>query len=249
MSVPVEAKPRFPVDEAAFLSTLKALLDNRGMTRAAWLFSTGRAGIRLRGQERDFDLRFWGIDIELPVGAYASLKEDERPELENDIGRQMGEMLRGHPQDDAANVLIVPAIRSSAEVPRVTNQGNIRPLNPPRIKCDELGFRSWAEARLYRALRRRGDITFAPLATFVRGSVRLEPDLLLIKDAITMVVEVDGPDSHSEKPVEADRRLAIFKDEGVRIERVSTAECDTDADAEKCAARLAAKIERYRSQR
>jgi hypothetical protein len=64
-----------------------------------------------------------------------------------------------------------------------------------------------------------------------------------------MLVEVDGPDTHPERAVEAERRLTPFKDEGVRIERVSTAECDSDADAEKCARRLVAKFERYRNHR
>ncbi len=65
------------------------------------------------------------------------------------------------------------------------------------------------EIELYRALKAIG-VTFAPLPVFVRGGKqykRIEPDFVIIKDGIVMIVEVDGVAFHNESPQEAHERL------------------------------------------
>ena len=76
----------------------------------------------------------------------------------------------------------------------VNNQGRVRSDNIATKECDGLLFRSQEEVNLYKALKPLG-VSFAPLPVFVRGGKdynRIEPDFLLVKDGITMVVEVDG---------------------------------------------------------
>jgi hypothetical protein len=116
---------------------------------------------------------------------------------------------------------------------------------------DGLLFRSHAEVTLYRALKDTG-VPFAPLAVFLQGGStyqRIEPDFVLIRDRVVLVVEVDGDTVHRERPAEADRRLRMLKHEGVVIERVLASECDTPEKARSCALRLVGVMEKLKSQR
>jgi hypothetical protein len=55
---------------------------------------------------------------------------------------------------------------------------------------------------------------------FLKTQRRIEPDFVLTKDGIVLVVEVDGNTTRRESPVDAEERLTMFKYEGVFTERV-----------------------------
>src|SRR5262245_41913208 len=93
-------------------------------------------------------------------------------------------------------------------------------------------------------------VSFAPLPVFVRGGEtyqRLEPDFVMVRNAIAVGIEVDGDTVHTETPAEAHARTTMLLHEGVHIERVSASECDTHAKA--CAEKLLGVIERLRKNR
>lgn len=133
----------------------------------------------------------------------------------------------------------------------VNNQGRVRSDNIATKECDGLLFRSQEEVCLYKALKPIG-VSFAPLPVFVRGGKdyhRIEPDFLLVKDGITMVVEVDGDTVHRELPSEAHARTSILGLEGVHIERVSASDCRTQEQAEVCAKKMLGIIEKLKTNR
>ena len=130
----------------------------------------------------------------------------------------------------------------------INNQGRVRSNNVAGIEYDGLRFRSQPEINLYIAVKAMG-VTFAPLPVFLRGGEtyqRLEPDFVILKDGILLIVELDGGNTHLETPVQADRRLLLFKHEGAFVERVEASECSTEQQARACANRLLKAIERYR---
>jgi hypothetical protein len=131
----------------------------------------------------------------------------------------------------------------------VTNQGRARSDNIAPRMCDGLLFRSEPEIHLYRALKAVG-ITFAPLPVFVRGGQtyrRIEPDFVLVKDGVILLVEVDGDTVHRESPQEAHERLTMLLHEGVHLERVKAAECDTPENAKVCANRILGIIQKLKT--
>lgn len=131
----------------------------------------------------------------------------------------------------------------------VTNQGRARSERIAPKMSDGLLFRSVPEIELYRALKALG-VAFAPLPVFVRGGNtyrRIEPDFVIIKDGITMVVEVDGDEFHPESPQEAHGRLTMLTHEGVHVERVNASECETPDKARSCAAKILRVIEKLKT--
>lgn len=131
----------------------------------------------------------------------------------------------------------------------VTNQGRARSDNLAPRMADGLLFRSQQEINLYRALKALG-VSFAPLPVFIRGGQtyqRIEPDFLVIKDGISLVVEVDGDTVHRESPREAHDRLTMLTLEGVHVERINANECDTPELAKGCAAKVLRVIEKLKA--
>ena len=115
----------------------------------------------------------------------------------------------------------------------VTNQGRVRSDNIAARTHDGLLFRSQPEIHLYNALKSLG-VSFAPLPVFIRGGEtyrRVEPDFVIFKDGVMMVVEVDGDTVHQETPVEAHARTTMLVYEGAHVERVSASACDTPQKA------------------
>jgi very-short-patch-repair endonuclease len=95
-------------------------------------------------------------------------------------------------------------------------------------------------------------ISFAPLPVFVRGGEtyrRIEPDFVVLKDGIVMVVEVDGDTVHKETPTEAHNRTAMLVHEGAHVERVDAGECNTPEKAIACAHRLVGVLTKLKSHR
>lgn len=133
----------------------------------------------------------------------------------------------------------------------VSNQGRVRSDNIASKTCDGLLFRSEPEINLYKALKARG-ISFAPLPVFIRGGEiyrRIEPDFVILKDGIVMVVEVDGDTVHQETPAEAHARTTMLAHEGAAVERVRASECATEDLANTCADKLLAALAKLKSAR
>jgi hypothetical protein len=134
----------------------------------------------------------------------------------------------------------------------VSNQGRARSDNVAPLMCDGLLFRSPHEINLYRALRAVG-VSFAPLPVFVRGGRtyrRIEPDFVILKDGIVMIVEVDGDTVHRESPQEAHDRVTMLLHEGAHVERVNaTKECATAEQARACATKILSVIEKLKVNR
>jgi very-short-patch-repair endonuclease len=75
---------------------------------------------------------------------------------------------------------------------------------------------------------------------------RVEPDFVIYKDGIVMIVEIDGDLYHSETPAAAHARLKFLLDEGARLERITASECDTPEKAREAVARVIATIDKLR---
>jgi len=140
--------------------------------------------------------------------------------------------------DKVASVVIAPAIseeegwRSNAQKwlrgEGINNQGRVRSDNIAARQHDGLLFQSQAEINLHVALKSCG-VYLAPLPVFIRGGAtyqRREPDFVLVRNGVLMVVEVDGATVHKESPVEADERTQGLALEGVRVERVLAPNCE-----------------------
>jgi hypothetical protein len=130
----------------------------------------------------------------------------------------------------------------------INNQGRVRSNNIAHREVDGLLFRSEPEIHLYRALKAKG-VTFAPLPVFLRGGARyyrLEPDFVIFKDGVIMIVEVDGDTVHRESPADAHERLEPFRHEGATVERVRAIDCGTQDAARECATKLLHILEKTR---
>ncbi len=133
----------------------------------------------------------------------------------------------------------------------ITNQGRVRSDNIAPKTCDGLLFRSEPEINLYKALKTLG-VSFAPLPVFVRGGKtysRIEPDFVILKDGIVMIVEVDGDTVHTETPADAHARTTMLAHEGAAIERVKASECATEELAKGCAEKLLTALAKLKTSR
>lgn len=131
----------------------------------------------------------------------------------------------------------------------VSNQGRVRSDNvAPKMK-DGLLFRSQPEIELYGSLKDLG-VAFAPLPVFVRGGEayrRIEPDFVIVKDGITVVIEVDGDAFHTENPQQAHERVTMLVHEGVHVERINAKDCDTPDKAKRVANKILVLIQKLKT--
>lgn len=262
--------PEVSVDEASELDYNKPdllvapvaeLFERAGCAREVAVLTHARAHLQQTGYD-NWDGGIWSfrLVLQVPIGVYAQLGSDI-PEIERAIADKVKLILRSFPQDHLDEVLIAPELKVDSDWRErartwlrgegVTNQGRVRSTNIAPKTCDGLLFRSGPEIELYKALKARG-VTFAPLPVFIRGGrtyQRIEPDFVIIKDGIVLVVEVDGDTVHTETPAEAHARTTMLAHEGVYIERVSASECATPGDARRCADRLLEIMARYKATR
>jgi hypothetical protein len=75
---------------------------------------------------------------------------------------------------------------------------------------------------------------------------RAEPDFVIFKDGIVMIVEIDGDLFHSETPVAAHTRRKFLLDEGAKLERITASECDTPEKAREAVGRVIATMNKLR---
>lgn len=237
----------FPKDIETYLAAISEYLRETGSARELEVLLVSRASMDSAPSSYDSDYSYWILLLELDVRFYAALdREGVIQETEKAICEAGGHFLR-HRSDRLVEVTLVPAAKANAKWREdvrdyltgrgVNNQGRVRSSNIAARRSDDLLFRSQPEIHLYAALKKL-PLTFAPLPVFVRNNRRLEPDFVLLKDGVVMVVEIDGPATHKESPVEAHARLRPLDYEGARIERVSADECDDPQKAEECATKL-----------
>jgi hypothetical protein len=170
--------------------------------------------------------------------------------LQDELKEKINAITPQYPHDVVAAVSIIfdipedPAWREKARTwisgRGISNQGRARSDHLAPRMCDGLLFRSQPEIHLYRALKAIG-ISFAPLPVFVRGGQtyrRIEPDFVILKDGVLLIVEVDGDTVHQETPREAHDRVTMLLHEGAHIERINANECETPDKAKECAKRI-----------
>lgn len=254
---------KFPIEIESFLASIVEILKQRGRAREiALILETAAPAI----YQSDYDnwnggTYGWTLSLPIDVGLFSSLEPAERDEAA-DIIKDAGQpFLIEHESDHLQRVLLAPRAaraerwREDAQEwlrgSGINNQGRVRSDNIASRRWDGLLFRSEPEILLYQALKARG-VTFAPLPVFVRGGTtyhRIEPDFVVIKDGVVMVIEVDGDTYHRESPADAHARLQPLDHEGAKIERVKAEECDTTERARTCAERLLKILEKRIQQR
>ncbi len=251
------AEEGFPLPIEALLASTFEVLKERGAAReVALLLNADVTGYRASYDNWNGGTSGWGLRFGIELGVYARLSQEDRSDAAKIIDEAASMFFASFENDHLQDVEIVPRTYAN---PRwrddataflrgagVTNQGRVRSDNIASRQVDGLLFRSEPEICLYRAFKARG-VTFAPLPVFVRGGTtyaRLEPDFVVIKDGVIMVVEVDGDTYHRESPVDAHQRLAPLNHEGAKIERVRADECDTAEAAKECVGRLMALLDK-----
>ncbi|MBD2294674.1 hypothetical protein H6G06_14590 [Anabaena sphaerica FACHB-251] len=230
------------------LATLTDIFANAGDTKKVAILAEATAKIK----HIDCDNWNGGTDVYnlyLTIPAYLfSQIADEQETLEQEIQENISYVLNPYMENWCIKWVVISPILSSdtqwrekakafVEGQGINNQGRVRSDNIASKSCDGLLFRSQPEIYLYEGFKRLG-VPFAPLAVFIRGGQdyrRIEPDFLIIKDGITMIVEVDGDTVHRELPAQAHDRLNMLTHEGAIVERVLASECDTPEKAKQCA--------------
>lgn len=229
----------------AILSTLAHLFAHEGKAREVAILANAEAELL----QTDYDnwnggTYGYSLYLRVPLELYVqisdvkekcenALEEKAKPLFsENEYLKRVG--IDPRPDED-------PQWRDKARAwlagTGVSNQGRVRSDNIASRECDGLLFRSEPEILLYRALKPLG-VSFAPLAVFIRGGPtyrRIEPDFVILKDGIVMVVEVDGDTVHLETPAEAHDRTTMLVHEGACLERMKASQCDTPEKAATCA--------------
>lgn len=247
----------FPVAIEALLASAFELLKERGAAREIAVLLNADA----HGYQHSFDnwnggTYGWGLRLALDLVLFSRLSHDERDDTASSIKEVVETFFAEFDGHNFEYVLIAPKAVNNPQWREqaasflggsgINNQGRVRSDNIASRQADGLLFRSEAEIHLYRAFKALG-VTFAPLPVFLRGGpsyARLEPDFVVIKDGVVMVVEVDGDTHHRESPAEAHERLAPLDHEGAKIERVRAAECSSADAAKGCASRLLQVLEK-----
>ncbi len=237
---------RATVDVEPLLATLARALANAGATRELAVLTSAEA--TLEEYDNSYGEALSRLNLAIPYRIFAQIQ----PELDACVAVILDTLrpLSTSISPLIAWVVIGPKLlqddtwRDKALAwltgEKVNNQGRVRSDNVAPRTADGLQFRSQPEIYLYQALKALG-VSFAPLPVFVRGGAeyrRIEPDFVILKDGIVMVVEVDGDTYHRETPSEAHNRTTMLAHEGANIERINASQCDTPEKAATCAKRL-----------
>lgn len=241
----------FPLPVEDFVASTFEILKERGAAREiALLFEADVGAFQASYDNWNGGTYGWGLRLSLPLPLFSRLSSEDRDQAAKIILDAGSVFFLDFENDTFDKVQIAP---KPARNPNwrddaaaylggagINNQGRVRSDNIASRNVDGLLFRSEPEIHLYRALKQAG-VTFAPLPVFVRGGptyARLEPDFVILKDGVVMVVEVDGDTYHRESPVEAHQRLVPLDHEGAKIERVRASDCDTAERAVECAKKI-----------
>lgn len=243
------------------LATMCRFFADEGKAREVAILAHAKATI----QQTNYDnwnggIYGYAIYLEVPEFHYQQLGTDIE-KLEKIFNDKAKDITRIYENEYIESLKILTELTSDPEWREkakayvsgqgVTNQGRARSDNVAPRMSDGLLFRSQPEINLYRAFKNLG-VTFAPLPVFIRGGEtyrRIEPDFVIFKDGIVMIVEVDGDTVHRETPEEAHKRTTMLAHEGAHIERVNANECATDDKAKTCAGRLLAILHKLKTNR
>lgn len=225
------------MDAETLVATVTHLFMHKGAAREVAILASATPELpqtdydNWNGGTYGYTLRL-GVSIDVYV-QISSIKD----ECERRIDEEASPLFTGN--ENLKNVYIHPLpqsdpawrdkARSWLAGSDINNQGRVRSDNIASRECDGLLFRSPPEILLYKALKSLG-VSFAPLPVFLRGGQdyqRIEPDFVIIRGGIVMVVEVDGDTVHLETPAEAHARTSMLVHEGVHVERVKASLCDT----------------------
>jgi len=245
----------------AVLATVASLLASEGRAKEVGILANAKAILKQTDYDNwDGGIYIYTLYLQIPVWLYTQISSNKE-ECENKILEHIRPLTVIFPRDNIQSVFIVPQAiedkdwRDKANAwiagTGVTNQGRVRSDNIAPRECDGLLFRSPPEIHLYRALKSLG-VSFAPLPVFIKGGEtyrRIEPDFIVLKDGMVMVIEVDGDTVHQETPTEAHNRTTMLVHEGAHVERINSSECDTPEKAEKSAKRLLQLITKLKSAR
>jgi hypothetical protein len=243
------------------LATLARLFASDGSAREVAILANSTATIKQTSYDNwNGGTYGYSLYLQVPHWLYNQII-GEVENAETKISEKASFLTRGYENEFLEKVYITPLIAGDKEWrdkakawlagDGVSNQGRVRSDNIPSRTMDGLLFRSQPEIFLYKALKASG-VSFAPLAVFIRGGEkykRIEPDFFIVKDGITLVVEVDGDTVHQETPAEAHARTTMLAHEGVRVERVKASECETQELANACAKKILQVIEKLKASR
>lgn len=194
----------------------------------------------------------WRLYLAIPADVYFDLEAREAREKE--INATLETAMKAVSSSDTVETEIVTALYNDPDWREkvaqhtsgqgITNQGRVRSDNIAARSFDGLLFRSKKEIFFYQALKSSG-IAFASLSVALCGGLtyrRVEPDFILYKDGLVMIVEIDGDLFHSETPAAAHSRLKFLLDEGVKLERITGSECDSPEKAREAVSRVIATL-------
>jgi hypothetical protein len=224
MRVDQDREPSFLSQLIAITEAVRVYIDAREPSATSLL-----EGARIRVSSYDFDnwnggTYLWRFTYELSPDNFAVLQA--RGKLEQLISDALQSVMQERfAPDVVGSVSVVPrldVVSSTHPKPTgINNQGRGHSQNPAALPYEGLNFRSRSEVCLYRQLKRAG-LLIAPLPVFIKEKAtrpRVEPDFIVVKSGVMLVVEIDGG-SHTERPVDAQERLAAFEEEGFHVYRV-----------------------------
>ena len=227
------------------------------MSAASVLANGGGRIVHWNHDNWDGGFDIWRFLLEVPVEVYFDL--DDRERLETEINAALATAMEVF--TDTIEVKITTLLDGDpdwrSKVNRhlsgagVTNQGRVRSDAVATKQYDGLLFRSRPEVLFYNALKSSG-VPFAPLSVVLNAAVpkrRVEPDFILFKEGLAMIVEIDGDLFHVETPSAAHERLKFLTDEGLILERINATECDTPEKAREAVARVLRTFGKHRKAR
>lgn len=251
----------FPISPESALSTMSELFQTEGKAREVAITANAEAEfVQVDYDNWNGGTYVFDFNLQIPSSTFSTIS-DEVQECASEIMAKIM-ILTGHLMGVSVRAInIIPSSNTDPEWRAkplawlagsgINNQGRVRSDNIASRECDGLLFRSRQEIYLYKALKKAG-VAFAPLPVFVRGGAdykRIEPDFIILKDGVIMMIEVDGDTVHRETPAEAHDRTTMLAHEGAHIERVKASDCDNPEAAKVCVARLLAVIEKIKSRR
>lgn len=242
------------------LSTIVRLFAREGSAREVAILAESKTSL----EQTDYDnwnggTYIYTLFVDVPLGLFTQIQSSLK-EIQEKLLDKMG-LVVSEDRCYIREVTLRPQLihdkdwRVKAKAwlrgSNVNNQGRVRSDNIASRNCDGLLFRSQPEIYFYKALKSLG-FSFAPLPVFVKGGdmyQRIEPDFVIVRDGIMLVVEIDGDTVHQESPAEAHARTTMLHNEGVYIERITASDCDTLDKALLAAKRVAHRIERVKEAR
>jgi len=255
------AQENFPENTESFIATIARLFAAEGAAREVAILASSQARIEQTGYDNwNNGICEYSLYLQMPTQIYSQIYKD-KDRIEQSLLEKARLLMLSYPSDSLEKIYLLPEITSSEGWrekaldwvlgKNVNNQGRVRSDNIASKSCDGLLFRSQPEINFYNALKPLG-VSFAPLPVFIRGGdtyKRIEPDFVIIKDGIVIVVEIDGDTVHHETPAEAHDRATLLLHEGVHFEIFKASECQTLDLARKCANKIIEIISKYKESR